>query len=78
MVAEAEFLCHPTIVFQCLRGPPPNIQPDCFDMSQPDTAAPLSVNLSRRQSVCIYALILFLFGFVLIFHLLFLGAIICV
>lgn len=57
MVAEAEFLCHPTVAFQCLRG-----QPDCFDMSQPDTAAPLSVNLSRRESVCNFAMVSFLFG----------------
>ncbi|KAG6396367.1 hypothetical protein SASPL_142515 [Salvia splendens] len=53
MVAEAEFICHPTVSFQCLHLPlpSPSIQPDFFDMSQPGTAAPpILFDLSRRES----------------------------
>ncbi|KAL1536307.1 protein-serine/threonine phosphatase [Salvia divinorum] len=50
MAAETEFICHPTVSFQCLHLPSSNIQSDFFTLSQPDTAAPIPLDLSRRES----------------------------
>ncbi|KAI3459181.1 hypothetical protein Pfo_015844 [Paulownia fortunei] len=53
MVAEVELVCHPTVAVQhlCLPSPTaPKIEADFFDISPAATAAPISIDLSRRES----------------------------